>query len=129
MPSSRLADTGTGRRGSRSGRTDRVAARVPHQVDGSAIGASARSPTVSAASRASRRPPPPLIAGLVAGSAAVRRSSLTSPPSDSVRSGRPSTFSTVTPSSPRNRDGWSPSSSGEATAVTTSRSRARVQAT
>ena len=71
--------------------------------------------------RRSRRPagraagrPPASAPGWSSGSAAVRRSSLTRPPSDSVRAGRPSTFSTLTPSSSRNRDGWSPSSSGDA---------------
>src|SRR3954469_3627731 len=48
------AETGTGRSGSRTGSTERLAARVPHQDDGSAGGTSARPWIVSAASRASR---------------------------------------------------------------------------
>ena len=64
------------------------------------------------------------------GSAAVRRSSATTPASDSGRRGRPCRCSgSPAPSSSRNRDGCSPSSSGEATAVTTRRRRARVAAT
>ena len=124
-----LDDTGTGWSGSRTGRTDRLAARVPHQVDGSAIGTSVRLSDVSPASRASRRAAAARSAGLVSGSVTVRRSSATMPASDSVRGGLPSTVPTVTPSSSRNREGWSPSSSREATAVTTRRSRARVHAT
>ena len=68
-------------------------------------------------------------AGDTAGSVACRRSSATSPPSDSGRDGRPSWCSIVTPSSSRKREGCSPSSSGDRTAVTTSRRRARVHAT
>ena len=45
-----LAEIGTGRSGSRIGRTERVALRVPHHVDGSAGGTSGRPPTSSAAS-------------------------------------------------------------------------------
>ncbi len=41
MLSSMLAEIGTGPWGSRTGRTEREAARVPHQVDGSAAGTSA----------------------------------------------------------------------------------------
>ncbi len=123
------AETGTGSPGSRTGSTDRVAARVPHQEDGSACGTSGLSSTVSPARRASRRAAAARRPGVVPGSATVRRSSLTRPASDSGRDGRPSTFSIVTPSSARNRDGCSPSSSADATAVTTSRDRARVQAT
>ncbi len=105
------ADTGTGWAGSRTGSTDRDAARVPHHDDGSACGTSGRSLAVSPASRASRRAAAARSAGVVPGSATVRRSSLTSPASESGRAGRPSTFSTGTPSSARKRDGWSPSSS------------------
>ena len=123
------AETGTGFSGSRTGCTDRVAARVPHHEDGSACGTSARPWISSPARRASRRAAARRRASLVSGSATVRRSSLTRPASDSGRAGLPTTFSMVTPSSARNRDGCSPSSSAEATAVTTSRERARVQAT
>ncbi len=59
----------------------------------------------------------------------VARSSATSAPTARGRRGRPVTSAGSTPSSVRNREGWSPSSAGAFTAVTTSRSRARVAAT
>ena len=72
---------------------------------------------------------PPAAAARWPGSATVRRSSATRPPSDSGRGGRPSRCTGLISSSARNRDGCSPSSSVDFTAVTTSRLRARVQAT
>jgi hypothetical protein len=129
IDSSTLAETGTGLSGSRTGWAERLAARVPHQDDGSAWATSGRVPTVSPASRTNRRAAAARSAAPALGSTRVRRSSLTSPARDSGRSGRPVTASTGTPSSSRNRDGCSPSSSKDATAVTTSRCRARVQAT
>ena len=124
-----LDDTGTGWSGSRTGRTDRLTARVPHQVEGSAIGTSSRRRGLDA-SRARRRAAAARSAGahLRVGDVAAQ---LGHHPGQRQGAGRPTLdrHSTVTPSSSRNRDGWSPSSSREATAVTTSRSRARVQAT
>ena len=127
--SSTLAETGTGGRG-------RAPADRPGRRAGAPPGRRVGLRAPAGGRRWSRRPAGPGGArrrarsgSLVAGSATVRRSSLTRPAIDSGRGGRPSTSSTVTPSSSRNRDGCSPSSSGEATAVTTSRSRARVQAT
>ena len=68
--SSTLAETGTGWSGSRTGCTDRLAARVPHHVDGSALGTSG-----AVADRLARQPGQPAGGGrraaarLVSGSA------------------------------------------------------------
>ena len=135
MPSasSTEAEIDTGCSGSRSGCADNEAERVPHQDAGSACGTSWRvwepEPTCSPASRRNRTAAACRSGSLVAGSARVRRSSATRPSIDSGRLGRPMIGSMLTPSSSRKREGCSPSSSGEATAVTTSRSRARVAAT
>ena len=128
-----LAVTGTGRSAATSGRSLAVRARVPHQFAGSAAGTRARSPTRSTASRASLRAAASRRGSGWPGSETVRRSSATRPASDSGRRGRPDSWRTrdspVGKSSWRKRDGCSPSSSGDATAVTSSRRRARVQAT
>ena len=105
--------------------------RIPHQWTGSAVGTSgrpsARPTSANLANRLaawSRR-----AGGVSASTVTVRRRSATSADSDSGRRGRPATASTGTSSSLRKRDGWSPSPSVPATAVTTSRRRARVHAT
>ncbi len=125
-----LPDRATGRSRSRRGTLLRVGSYRPHQRCGCAAGTRGRSSSsVSAARRARRRAAASRRAGEASGSTVVARSSATSAATARGRRGRPVTSRGGTPSSVRKREGWSPSSAGALTAVTTRRSRARVAAT
>ncbi len=128
--SSALPERTTGWSRSRRGTLLSVGSYMPHQREGWAAGASGRpSSSVRAASLASLRAAASRRASEARGSTVVARSSATRAATDSGRRGRPVTSRGSTPSSVRKREGWSPSSAGALTAVTTRRSRARVAAT
>ncbi len=109
------------RRARWSGSAEEVRSPMPHHRSGWAAGATALPPTDSPASRARRTAAAPRTSSGSPGSQTTWRSSATRASRRSARRERAgsSRWSASSTSSCRNRDGCSPSSSGDLTAVTT----------